>query len=249
MAPAIAPNYAALDRLLSAVELAPSPAEAQAILCGLFAANAPEPIRCWREQLLVPPLDREGGDAPLADMSEASMAARDITFEGRATVVEHDCGHDHDHNHHCSDAQGADESAEDEHAETERDQALTGIANWTQAAITPPSVSFDLLLPPEEQPLLERATAVHDWIRGAVYGLALGGLERDGLDAEAREAFDDLVELTRLDLASIEEGEEDERALMEVVEFLRVALMSIRESGLSSQRASEPWSGQAEPEQ
>jgi hypothetical protein len=110
--------------------------------------------------------------------------------------------------------------------------ALSELARWTTDAIAPPSVSFDLLLPPEERPLRERATAVYDWVRGMLFGLTLGGLEREQLDAEAREAFDDLVELTRLDLSAIEGGEEDEQALAEIIEFLRVAAMTIREGVL-----------------
>jgi uncharacterized protein YgfB (UPF0149 family) len=255
MAPAIALNYADLDRLLAAVELAPSPAEAQAILCGLLAAQAPEPVKRWRAQLLTAPAEWEGGDSLIADLTEASGAARDITFEGRGPIIGSGGGQDHVHDHEhapdggCAHAHGPTELAEDEADACERDEALTALAHWTEAAIHPPSVSFDLLLPPEDRPLFERAAAVHDWIRGALFGLALGGVERDGLDAEAGEAFDDLVELTRMDLASIEGGEEDEQALMEVVEFLRVALMSIRESNRSAQSASESWSNEAEPEQ
>jgi uncharacterized protein YgfB (UPF0149 family) len=262
MAPVIAPNYADLDRLLSAVELAPSPAEAQAILCGLLAAQVSDPVRRWRAQLLAPPSASEGFGHLSADLAEASGAVRDITFEGRGPIIEADCrhghghghghehghelGHEHGHDDDCAHAQGATETAEEGIEEGERDEMLTALAHWTAAAINPPSVSFDLLLPPEDQPLLARATAVHDWIRGAVYGLALGGVERDGLDSEAREAFDDLVELTRMDLTSIEGGEEDEQALMEVVEFLRVALMAIRESSPPARRASEPQSNKAE---
>ena len=121
--------------------------------------------------------------------------------------------------------------------------ALSELARWTEDAIAPPSVSFDLLLPAEERPLRERATAVYDWVRGLLFGLTLGGVERDGLEAEAREAFDDLVELTRLDLSAIEGGEEDEQALAEIIEFLRVAAMTIREGSPGPRAATAtPWS-------
>jgi uncharacterized protein YgfB (UPF0149 family) len=90
-------------------------------------------------------------------------------------------------------------------------------------------LSFDLLLPPEDRPLHERANAVLDWVRGILFGLALGGLGREQLVGQAAEAFDDLVELTRMDLDAIDDSDADEQALTEIVEFLRVAAMLIRE--------------------
>ncbi|MEA3639650.1 MAG: UPF0149 family protein [Lamprobacter sp.] len=166
-----APDYDRLSRLLAGVELAPSPAEAQGMLCGLLALHLPDPIERWQAQLSVEP------DADL--------------------------------------------------------DALDQLAAWTQASIEPPSVSFDVFLPSEDRPLVERATAALDWVRGLLFGLVLGGLGRDQLFGQAGEAFDDLVELTRMDLDAVAEGhadeEADEEALTEIVEFLRVAAMLIRE--------------------
>ncbi|MFP4280653.1 MAG: UPF0149 family protein, partial [Halochromatium sp.] len=146
--------------------------------------------------------------------------------------------HEHGHGHeHATDrpptpldltGQGDASATADDVAEARR-AALDQVATWTQASITPPSASFDLLLPGEDRPLHERANGVLDWVRGLLFGLVLGGLERDRLRGQAREAFDDLVELTRLDLESVAEEDADEQALTEIVEFLRVAAMLIRE--------------------
>lgn len=253
------PDYDTLDRLLAGVELAPSPAEAQAILCGLLAVQHPDPIGRWHAQMTAPSGERAPDDDAREPDASAVAAAIDITFDGRSSAggqgappgpghapaaarghahCDHpDHAHDHtgtcDHDHHRADHEPGARAEADA-----MDSALAALARWTEVAIAPPSVSFDLLLPPDDRPLRERALAVHDWVRGLLFGLVLGGLDRDGLDGQAREAFDDLVELTRMDLAAIEEDEADEQALAEIVEFLRVAAMAIRES--VGQSAAEP---------
>ncbi len=216
MAPAAVPDYDRLARLLVGIELAPSPAEAQGMLCGLLALNLPDPLERWHAQLSVAPMAaQESG----SEMAEAQSCCDD---HGHSHVGVH--AHDHRHSHADQDADtGADADAD------ERLAALEQLADWTQSAIDPTSLSFDLLLPSEDRPLHERASAVLDWLRGLLFGFALGGLSREQLFGQAREAFDDLFELTRMDLESVVESDADEQALTEIIEFLRVAAMLIRE--------------------
>ena len=201
MAAANAPDYDRLTHLLAGVELAPSPAEAQGILCGLLALHLPDPLERWHAQL------------------------------SAASIECHCDAHDHGHSH-ADDHAHAHAEAEAEAEADGRRVALDQLAAWTQSAIDPPSVSFELFLPPDDWPLHQRAIAVLDWVRGLLFGLVLGGLEPEQLIGQAGEVFDDLVELTRMDLEAVAEeddDEEDEQALTEIVEFLRVAAMLIRE--------------------
>lgn len=85
------------------------------------------------------------------------------------------------------------------------------------------------LLPGEAAPLAERALALYDWTRGFLYGLGLARVAESGLSPEAREAVDDLSEITRLDLDALDEGEENEEALAELEEFAWVAAMLVHE--------------------
>ncbi len=80
-------------------------------------------------------------------------------------------------------------------------------------------------LAPEAGSLPVRAEALYDWVRGFLYGLGIGGMDLKHLSDLAQEALDVLTEITRLDLNHLEPGEENERALMEVEEFLRVSVM------------------------
>lgn len=271
MVSAAAPEYDRLSKLLEGVELAPSAAEAQGMLCGLLALHLPDPLERWHAQLLVasaagpePELGlasnpAAGPDAGWAQKSPAGLqptppsrhrpgapAVIDLTHQGRssrptvgaasgqADADAHHHEHHHGHEHCPACGEGHDQEHDHDHdgdrANAEqRGLALEQLAAWTQAAIDPPSVSFDLFLPPDDRPLYERASAVLDWLRGLLFGLALGGLDRGQLLGQTAEAFDDLIELTRMDLEAIAEDDANEQALAEIVEFLRVAAMLIRE--------------------
>lgn len=86
------------------------------------------------------------------------------------------------------------------------------------------SFDFALLLPDAEAPLAERSGALFDWCRGflGAFGLASGASPK--LSAEASEALGDLARLAAAQPQ--EEGdEEDESALAEIEEFVRVAAL------------------------
>ena len=83
---------------------------------------------------------------------------------------------------------------------------------------------FELLMPDAEATLYERSGALFDWCRGFVgaFGLAAGAAPP--LSEEGQEALADLV---RLAGAVPEAGgdEEDEDALVEIEEYVRVAVL------------------------
>jgi uncharacterized protein YgfB (UPF0149 family) len=87
---------------------------------------------------------------------------------------------------------------------------------------------FELLLPDGEATLYERSGALFDWCRGFVgaFGLAAGATPP--LSDEGQEALADLV---RLAGAAPEEGgdEEDEDALAEIEEYVRVAVLLLHQ--------------------
>lgn len=83
---------------------------------------------------------------------------------------------------------------------------------------------FELLLPGADATLAERSGALFDWCRGFLgsFGLAAGA--NPPLSEESREA---LTDIARLAAASPQEDgdEEDEDALAELEEFVRVAAL------------------------
>lgn len=86
------------------------------------------------------------------------------------------------------------------------------------------SFGFDLLLPEADAPLVIRSGALFDWCRGFLggFGLAAGG--KSSLSEEGSEALADIAKLAAAQPQ--EEGDdEDEAALAEIEEFVRVATL------------------------
>jgi hypothetical protein len=109
-------------------------------------------------------------------------------------------------------------------------RSLTGLLARTLDEMDGDEMGFTMFLPDDERSLAERAMAVRDWCEGFLYGFGLSGTSPAGvLSAEGREALRDLGELTRLDAEHVGQGEDEEAALTEIVEFVRVAAMLIRE--------------------
>jgi len=115
---------------------------------------------------------------------------------------------------------------------------LDALAERTRADIEGPGLGFSPLLPPDETPLLERATAVYDWCRGFLYALGVAGVGERDLSEQTREVFRDFADLTRMDLQDLDEGEDNEDALTEIVEFLWVAAMLVYEERVAAKGGS-----------
>ena len=83
---------------------------------------------------------------------------------------------------------------------------------------------FELLLPGADASLAERSGALFDWCRGFLGGFGLASGANPPLSEESREA---LADIARLAAASPQEegDEEDEDALAEIEEFVRVAAL------------------------
>ncbi|OOZ36525.1 UPF0149 family protein [Solemya velesiana gill symbiont] len=108
--------------------------------------------------------------------------------------------------------------------------SLRKLFDETEAAIDGPGLGFSPFMPEEEKSLKVRARAVSEWCQGFLYGIGIAGVDPEGqLSEETREALNDLIEITRMDVDALEESDEDEDVLVEVGEFLWVAAMLVHE--------------------
>ena len=102
----------------------------------------------------------------------------------------------------------------------------------TMQQLADEEMGFALWLPEDEEPLEERTIALAQWCAGFLAGLASGG-QFEALSEEAREAIDDLQQIARAELTSPEsaeqDSEEDEAALVEIIEYVRIVTLMIRE--------------------
>jgi len=104
--------------------------------------------------------------------------------------------------------------------------SLERLFQVTSSQLDAADFGFTLLLPEADAPLLQRSQSLFDWCRGFVggYGLALGN--QHALSESAQDALSDLVRLAAED-GQAEGDEDDEMALMELEEFVRVAVLML----------------------
>lgn len=87
---------------------------------------------------------------------------------------------------------------------------------------------FHLLLPNDDATLTARTEAVGLWCQGFVSGLGEGGISLQNKDAaELTEIIQDLTAISQIDTTDITESEEEEVAYHELVEYVRVIVMTI----------------------
>ncbi|HEY0309766.1 MAG TPA: UPF0149 family protein [Luteimonas sp.] len=105
-----------------------------------------------------------------------------------------------------------------------RGEALDQLAQASAAQFDDRDFGFELLLPGTEALLVERSGALFEWCRGFLGGFGLAAGAAPKLSEEGREALSDLARLAAA--APQEEGDqEDEEALAEIEEFVRVAAL------------------------
>ena len=101
----------------------------------------------------------------------------------------------------------------------------------TRTQLDSDSLDFHLLLPDDEQALGERTMALGDWCQGFLSGLGLGGLNAtENLPDEADEFIRDVSQIAQLGLDASDEDESDETAYAEIVEYLRVGVLLLRQT-------------------
>lgn len=115
---------------------------------------------------------------------------------------------------------------------------LAELHQVTMEKVNDISGSFYILLPDDDDDLIERTEALANWCQGFVYGLAAGGINEDSkLPGDTREILLDFIEISRAahnigvdDVIEVGEiTEEDELAFVEVVEYVRTGVLLINE--------------------
>jgi yecA family protein len=121
----------------------------------------------------------------------------------------------------------------------ENKNILVRLFEETRHLLASDEFEFDLFLPEDDTSLIERVDALKSWCRGFLFGVG-SGATASNWPKEAREILKDIAEFTKLDANA--EGEEDERALVEITEYLRSAVLLLRdELGESSGEIDAQW--------
>lgn len=109
-------------------------------------------------------------------------------------------------------------------------QALLELAEATLTQLNDPALEFSLLLPDEEDSLTSRTAALVDWSQGFLLGLGLGGIgDPVELPADVAEIIKDIWEISCADVEGGPQGEDEERALTELAEYVRISVLLVNE--------------------
>ena len=88
---------------------------------------------------------------------------------------------------------------------------------------------FNLFLPDDDDvPLTEQIAALKNWCQGFLFGVG-SAATNVSYSRDAHEILKDIAEFTKLDTEVEDESEEDQIALMELTEYLRSAVLLLRD--------------------
>lgn len=117
----------------------------------------------------------------------------------------------------------------DEHALLDHDKSLLlDLFDRSRELLDPETeeFTFDLLLPDEDELLSERVEALRSWCQGFLFGVGYAQTSAEW-PGDSAEVMRDMIELSKID--SDVEGEENEAALLEIHEYVRVAVLTVRD--------------------
>lgn len=108
--------------------------------------------------------------------------------------------------------------------------AFEELLKASKAQLSDEDLGFSLWLPDDEEMLEERTMALSQWCNGFLAGIGSSGDETlKALSEEANEALKDLQRISTADVSDTDESEEDEIAFAEIVEYIRIVTLMIRE--------------------
>jgi uncharacterized protein len=100
----------------------------------------------------------------------------------------------------------------------------------TLRALRGDEMEFQLLLPEDDDPLVERAAALSQWCHGFLYGFGIGQpVARDELTSEVEEVLRDLTHISQASVETGADAEEEEQAYAEIVEYVRAGVQLIHD--------------------
>ncbi|GAA6186240.1 MULTISPECIES: UPF0149 family protein [Alteromonadaceae] len=114
---------------------------------------------------------------------------------------------------------------------------LTALYNDTCQQLLETDFTLTLCMPDDSAPINERGKALINWIQGFMLGFGLHQADLTACSADVKEALEDFYEISRMD-ETMPENEEAEKALFEVIEYVRVSCMlCFNELGHSADQA------------
>jgi yecA family protein len=111
----------------------------------------------------------------------------------------------------------------------EANQQLDTLYEETHESLYDEELGFDLFMPLDDVSMQERIAALGEWCQGFLLGYSEQKMDNmnEDLRQEIDELLNDFVEITRIQPDDEAEDDEEEGSLMEVQEYIRMAVMYI----------------------
>lgn len=103
-------------------------------------------------------------------------------------------------------------------------EQLTAMYNQTCQQLLETDFTLNLCMPDESAPINERGQGLINWVQGFMLGFGFHQADLTACSADVKEALEDFYEISRMD-DTMPEDEEAEKALFEVIEYVRVSCM------------------------
>ncbi len=113
----------------------------------------------------------------------------------------------------------------------------------TNGELTDTSLELSLILPVEEgnDALFDFADGVADWVNHFISGLGLVGAAISKLSSDAKEALEDLEEITKLGIDEDDDLEEQAQLLQQVIEHVKACVLILHaELGIKPEQDTAP---------
>lgn len=107
--------------------------------------------------------------------------------------------------------------------------SLEELLNSSREQLADEQMGFNIWLPNDDEILEERTMALSQWCSGFLAAIGGGNDSLKTMSEEANEALEDLQQIAAADVSDTTESEEDEVAFAEIVEYIRVVILMIRE--------------------
>jgi uncharacterized protein len=121
-----------------------------------------------------------------------------------------------------------DRSGRSADGEDDASRALLELRGQSATAFAGAEMTFVPLLPDDQKDLSRRVEALSAWCEGFLFGLSTGrALNMKSCSAELKEIVRDFTEFTHAGVGADDEGEIEETAYAELVEYIRVGAQLI----------------------
>lgn len=108
--------------------------------------------------------------------------------------------------------------------------SLEDLLTTSKKQLQDEDMGITLWLPDDRETLEDRTMALAQWCNGFLAGIGTSGDDAlKSLSDDSNEALRDLQRISTADVTDTTESEEDENAYAEIVEYIRIAILMIRE--------------------